>query len=76
MAAVPGSIVPLAIGQPAQLNQPVRPGENDLSDDSPVEESMDAPADQMDSADFLSTPSADTLSEPPETPVLPLEPAS
>ncbi|MGE3487777.1 MAG: type II secretion system protein [Nitrospira sp.] len=76
MAAVPGSIVPLAIGQPAQLNQPVRPGENDLSDDSPVEESMDAPADQMDSADFPSTPSADTLSEPPETPVLPLEPAS
>jgi hypothetical protein len=58
------------------LNQPVRPVEDGPSDDSPAEESMDAPADKVDSADFPSTPSTDTLSEHPETPVLPSEPAS
>jgi type II secretory pathway pseudopilin PulG len=76
MASVPGSILPSALGQPALLNQPVRPVENGPSDDSPVEESMDAPADNVDSADFPSVPSTDILSEPPETPVLPSEPAS
>lgn len=76
MVAVPGSIVPSALGQPAQLNQPVRPGEKGLSDDSPAEESMDAPGDIVDSPDSPSTPSADTLPEPPDTSVLPSEPAS
>ncbi len=76
MVAVPGSIAPSALGQPALVNQPVRPGEEGPSDSSPTEESMDAPDDMVDSTDFPSTPSADTLPELPDTSVMPSEPAS
>ncbi len=75
MAAVPGSIVPSVIGQPAQLNQPVRPGEKGLSGNLPVEESMDAPGDIVDSTDSPSTPSEDTSPEPSDTSIVPPETA-
>jgi len=76
MVAVPASIAPSVVGQPAISNQPAPPGEEGLSDYSPTEESMDVPDDMVDLTDSPSTPSADKLPEPPDTSVVPSAPAS
>lgn len=75
MAAVAGSIVPLAPGPPTISNQPMRPVEEGSSDYSPLEESLDAPGDSMDSTDSLSMPGVDVLPESLDTSIMPSEPA-
>ena len=75
LAAVPGSIVPSALGQPSISNQPMVPRGEGSSDYAPEKESLDIPDDSPDATDSPSTPSADILPELPDTPPIPSAPA-
>lgn len=73
MAAGGGSIAAAGPGQQAISSQPIGQGEEGGTEYSPVEESVDAHDDGMDSSDPLPMPDVDVGSESPHTANVPSE---